>query len=140
MDGEIGTTVAPLRATWTRLRVGGWGLRIDGAARTGDTVIAARRDGSTEPHVVGRIVWTDGTATIATSAGAVVATVEPGEPDPATEGAFGGVVVGSPVADRARFRRTARSNRKAYRAPSSRGRCEDAPCCGCCDTGGRWSF
>jgi hypothetical protein len=59
--GEIPT------ATWARLRDGAWGLRVQGEARTGDTVRAVRASGASALVRVGRIVWSGEGVTLATA-------------------------------------------------------------------------
>jgi hypothetical protein len=59
--GEIPT------ATWARLRDGAWGLRVQGEARTGDTVRAVRASGASALVRVGRIVWSGEGVTLCTA-------------------------------------------------------------------------
>lgn len=46
-----------LQATFTKLKNGDWGLRVQGAAEPGDRVKARRGDGQTQWLVVGEVVW-----------------------------------------------------------------------------------
>lgn len=94
-----------LNATPTKLRSGAWGARVEGEPTVGDKVTITTRGGKSWEAEVSRVLWTgDGVALCATKS----------------------------------LDRPARAPRvvngystRYYRAP--RGRCEDAPCCGCCD-------
>lgn len=47
----------PLKATFTKLKNGDWGLRILGEASTGDRVVATRASGQSQTLTVGGIIW-----------------------------------------------------------------------------------
>lgn len=47
----------PLKATYTKLKTGDWGIRIQGKAQPGDRVIATRASGQSQTLTVGEIVW-----------------------------------------------------------------------------------
>ena len=53
-------------ATWSRLRDGGWGLRVTGPVGSGSRVTARRADGTTSVEVVGRVIWRGDGVTLAT--------------------------------------------------------------------------
>lgn len=55
-----------LKAGYTKLRNGDWGMRIQGRVTVGDTVTVTKKDGSTKEEVVGSIVWSDDKITLAT--------------------------------------------------------------------------
>jgi len=44
--------------TYTKLRNGSWGVRVQGSVSAGQTVTVAKRDGSTKTETVGRVLWT----------------------------------------------------------------------------------
>jgi len=46
-----------MQGTYTRLRSGEWGLRIEGCANTDDPVRVTKRNGSSEIEFVGRVIW-----------------------------------------------------------------------------------
>jgi hypothetical protein len=54
--------------TFTKLKDGSWGLRIEGSAVVGDTVTVTKKSGETSHETVGHIVWTNGEITLATIA------------------------------------------------------------------------
>lgn len=47
-----------MNATYTKLRDGNWGLRVEGAPQVGDAVTVVKKSGDTEERVIGRVVWT----------------------------------------------------------------------------------
>jgi len=53
-----------MQATFTKLRSGDWGVRVEGAVpATGASITVAKRDGSRDTVVVERVLWTgDGVA------------------------------------------------------------------------------
>lgn len=61
-----------LSATFTKLRDGSWGMRIQGEAGPGDRVVTTRQDGRSQVLTVGEVVWqgrdraTGSTITVAT--------------------------------------------------------------------------
>ena len=52
-------------ATFSRLRDGSWGVRVNGAAAKGDVVLASRRDGRQTCLTVGAVVWSGNGVTLA---------------------------------------------------------------------------
>ncbi len=54
-----------MSATYTKLRDGSWGIRSTETIRVGQTVLVAKRDGSTKSETVGAIVWTGNGVTLA---------------------------------------------------------------------------
>lgn len=137
MDGEI-RTGAPTEARWTWLRAARcWGLAILGPVTSGDAVTVTRKDGTTESVVVGPVVWSGSTRDGRPSALAHKATAPAVAADvPAVPAE----IPATPHADRARARKAGRSARRYRATTAPRGRCEDAPCCGCCGDVGGWSF
>lgn len=53
------------RARWRKARCGAWAIVAEGSVSRGDLVTVSRRDGATETRVVGRVLWSTGTATMA---------------------------------------------------------------------------
>lgn len=101
--------------TWHRLRGGEWGIKGPAAMlRPGRTVDVVKRDDTISPRTVARIVWTDGTTTIAT-----------------VEGKDAGRAPRNSYRRRPRFDSDHAIDYGYTINP--RGRCIDAPCCGCCD-------
>jgi hypothetical protein len=47
----------PLMGTFTKLKNGDWGVRIEGLARAGDKVQTKKRDGSTQWVTIGQVIW-----------------------------------------------------------------------------------
>jgi hypothetical protein len=45
-------------ATWTKLKSGEWGIRVEGKATAGQSVTVRKRDGSTSTVSVGKVIWT----------------------------------------------------------------------------------
>lgn len=95
--------------TWAKLNSGEWGIRGTGL-EAGQTVEVARRDGSVSSVTVLRILWTG-------TDGVQLASI---------------VSQGAPQARAYARRRYVKGHYRHY-APRPRGRCEDAPCCGCCN-------
>lgn len=50
--------------SYTKLRSGAWGVRVDGPATAGSTVEVVKRDGTRRTETVERVLWTDGTVSI----------------------------------------------------------------------------
>lgn len=46
-----------MSATYTKLKSGNWGVRIEGAAQAGQTITVTKRDGSTKSETIERVVW-----------------------------------------------------------------------------------
>jgi hypothetical protein len=44
--------------TYAKLRDGSWGVRVQGAAASGDVVVVTKRDGTSKTETIGRVVWT----------------------------------------------------------------------------------
>ena len=53
-----------MNATFTKLRDGSWGLRVNGSATLGDVVTVTKRSGERVQATVGRIVWSKGGVTL----------------------------------------------------------------------------
>lgn len=49
-------------ATWTKLKSGKWGIKLQRAAREGESVQVKRKDGSVSTVVITKVVWTDGSS------------------------------------------------------------------------------
>jgi hypothetical protein len=56
-------------ATFTKLKSGDWGLRIQGDAASGQSVQVKRKDGTSESKTVGKVLWSGNGITLATIAG-----------------------------------------------------------------------
>ena len=54
--------------TYTKLRNGDWGLRIDGSVEAGATVTATKKSGETKTERVGRVLWAGNGITLASIA------------------------------------------------------------------------
>jgi hypothetical protein len=49
--------------TYTKLRDGSWGIKVQGTASAGQTVTVTKRDGSSKAETVARVLWAgDGVA------------------------------------------------------------------------------
>lgn len=46
-----------MKATYKRLRDGDWGVRVEGAASPGQTVLVEKSDGTAERRTVSRVLW-----------------------------------------------------------------------------------
>lgn len=57
-----------MQATYTKLRNGDWGIRIQGAARVGDEVTVTKKSGETRIETVRSVVWSGEGVTLATIA------------------------------------------------------------------------
>lgn len=102
-----------MATTFTKLRSGGWGIRVEGERpQDGARVNVTKKDGSATTVVVARVIWTDETGKLH------LAAIE----DKKRSG------YRRDNAPRSIEVRT--SGGTFYQNP--RGRCEDAPCCGCC--------
>lgn len=44
--------------TYTKLRSGEWGVRVDGKASAGTSVTIVKRDGGTKTEIIARVLWT----------------------------------------------------------------------------------
>ncbi len=112
MSSQATITTDTPEATYTKLRSGEWGIRINLAVypepEAGSLLAVAKRSGETKQERVVRVLWT------------------------------GDGYDGEPVAlatiereNRGARSRSGKRHHPEYRTTSG-GRCEDAPCCGCC--------
>lgn len=46
-----------MSASYTKLKSGEWGIRVEGAARQGQQVTVKKKDGTTKTETVTQIVW-----------------------------------------------------------------------------------
>ena len=46
-----------MRATYTKLKSGAWGVRVTGSVAKGDRVTVTKKDGSTKIEIVEAVVW-----------------------------------------------------------------------------------
>lgn len=53
-----------MEATYTQLRSGDWGVRVQGAVKPGAVVTVRKRDGSTKSETVQSVVWSGGGVTL----------------------------------------------------------------------------
>jgi hypothetical protein len=54
-----------MQTTYTKLRDGSWGIRVQGAKPTeGSSVTVSKRDGTQKTETVKKVIWTDGTITL----------------------------------------------------------------------------
>lgn len=44
-------------ATYTKLKSGEWGIRVEGSAREGQTVTVRKKDGTTKQEKIVKVVW-----------------------------------------------------------------------------------
>lgn len=44
-------------ATYTKLKSGEWGVRVDGTAKAGTTVAVKKKDGTTKSERIVKVVW-----------------------------------------------------------------------------------
>ena len=66
------TTTKMLVTTYTQLRDGSWGLRVQGFAAPGEELRVSKKSGETKTEIVGRVIWTGNgvsLCTIASSSG-----------------------------------------------------------------------
>jgi len=49
-----------MATSFTKLKNGDWGVRTDGSAAVGQSVVVAKRDGSSSTVIVTKVLWTDG--------------------------------------------------------------------------------
>lgn len=59
-----------MAVTFTKLKSGEWGLRVEGTAKPGDLVTVSKKDGSKESKMVGKIIWNGNGITLCTIAAA----------------------------------------------------------------------
>lgn len=52
------TPAAPLSATYTKLRDGSWGVRVEGKTAVGQTVTVMKKSGETKQETISRVLWT----------------------------------------------------------------------------------
>lgn len=51
-------------ATYAKLKDGSWGVKVEGAAIVGQSIIVTKKSGETKSEKVSRILWTDGKTTL----------------------------------------------------------------------------
>jgi len=101
-----------LTAAYHLLGEGVWGIRVAGIAHVGDTVTVTKRNGQVKSEIVSGVR--------SQGAGVTVCEIAGGK---------------SPARGRVakpQYGRYTRFNSGSEMYQNSRGRCEDAPCCGCC--------
>jgi len=47
-----------MKATYSKLKSGDWGIRVEGVVKPGATVTVVKKDGSTKSETVSRVLWT----------------------------------------------------------------------------------
>ena len=47
-----------MQATYTKLRSGDWGIRVQGTVKTGDIVNVAKKSGESKAETVAKVLWT----------------------------------------------------------------------------------
>jgi hypothetical protein len=57
-----------MATTFTKLRDGSWGLRIEGSAQNGQSVTVTKKSGEQEVKQVGKVLWTGNGISLATIA------------------------------------------------------------------------
>jgi len=55
---------ANANATYTKLRSGDWGVRVEGTAAKGDTITVTKKSGETKQETVRAVVWTGNGVTL----------------------------------------------------------------------------
>lgn len=53
------------KASYTKLKTGEWGLRVQGKVTPGEKIVVTKKDGSTKEEEVGQVLWSDSTVTLA---------------------------------------------------------------------------
>lgn len=83
-----------MKATYTKLRTGDWGLRIEGArVGEGTPVVVVKRSGERKSERVGRVVWSGNGVTLATISRSATRRTSRRDPDqPIVHRAPGGAV------------------------------------------------
>ena len=56
-------------ATWTKLKSGEWGVRVEGKATAGQTVTVTKKSGETQTVTVGKVLWTGNGVSLCTVSG-----------------------------------------------------------------------
>jgi hypothetical protein len=56
-------------ASFTKMKDGSWGLRIQGTAKAGQSIAVQKRDGGSKTVEIGRVVWTGNGISLATISG-----------------------------------------------------------------------
>lgn len=46
-----------MSATYTKLRDGSWGIKVQGSAKAGQAITVTKRDGGTKTETVEKVVW-----------------------------------------------------------------------------------
>lgn len=91
-----------MNASYTKLKSGEWGMKVNGAAKPGDVVTVTKKSGESKRKTVGAIVWSGNGVTLCT------------------------IQAGTPV-----YRTTGKKGyRKSVQAGGGRGDCDDF-CYGC---------
>lgn len=49
-----------MKATYSKLKSGDWGVRIEGAVKPGATVEVTKKDGSRKSEIITKVIWTGG--------------------------------------------------------------------------------
>src|SRR5438552_3646240 len=49
-----------MMASYTKLKSGEWGVRVEGAVKSGNRVTVRKKDGTTKVEVIGKVVWSGG--------------------------------------------------------------------------------
>lgn len=46
-----------MNATYTKLRSGEWGIRVEGDIRSGNSILVRKKNGEAKPETVDRVIW-----------------------------------------------------------------------------------
>ncbi|MGH8519867.1 MAG: hypothetical protein ACREU9_00175 [Gammaproteobacteria bacterium] len=46
-----------MKATYTKLRTGAWGVRVNGNPKKGDRIAVTKKSGETKTETIGNIIW-----------------------------------------------------------------------------------
>lgn len=57
-----------MATTYTKLRSGSWGVRSTERLSAGQRVTVTKKDGTTKVETIDRVIWTDGTVSLASIA------------------------------------------------------------------------
>ena len=58
IDAEIETIDQEKKmATYTKLKDGSWGVRVEGTAKSGQSVTVTKKSGETKSETIGRVLW-----------------------------------------------------------------------------------
>lgn len=59
-----------MTATYTKLKSGEWGVRVEGSVKVGQSITVRKKSGETKTETVAKVVWTgDGISLCAVSSG-----------------------------------------------------------------------